>query len=151
MQSGPERGCAVAARVDRTPRQSFCLSRPLVAMSKLNKELVEKAVESIIQFSNGETISKEGKDLTGKKRKFMESIELQVRASSSLRAARAPSYSPERSPADCAEELRPAARQAFLGHVQAAEYPEASRANRRPLLVSRDSTVTVRRALVGSP
>ena len=77
-------------------------------MSKLNKELVEKAVDTIIQFSNGETISKEGKDVTGKKRKFMESIELQVRPSF-FRAALAPPYSPERSPADCAEELRPAA------------------------------------------
>ena len=47
-------------------------------MSKLNKELVDKAVETIIQFSNGETIQKEGKDLPGKKRKFTESIELQV-------------------------------------------------------------------------
>merc|ERR1719482_541178 len=46
--------------------------------SKLNKELVDKAVESIVGFSNGETISKEGKDVTGKKRKFMESIELQI-------------------------------------------------------------------------
>ena len=120
-------------------------------MSKLNKELVEKAVDTIIQFSNGETISKEGKDLTGKKRKFMESIELQVRASSSLRAARAPSYSPERSPADCAEELRPAARQAFLGHVQAAEYPEASRANRRAPRLATRLDCRGAPALVGSP
>ena len=58
-------------------------------MSKLNKELVEKAVDTIIQFSNGETISKEGKDLTGKKRKFMESIELQVRAFLSSSRSRA--------------------------------------------------------------
>ena len=48
-------------------------------MSKLNKELVDKAVETIIQFSNGETITKEGKEIQGKKRKFTESVELQAR------------------------------------------------------------------------
>ena len=55
-------------------------------MSKLNKELVDKAVDTIIQFSNGETVTKEGKEIPGKKRKFTESIELQARTFRTSRA-----------------------------------------------------------------
>ncbi|CAN0498765.1 unnamed protein product, partial [Ectocarpus sp. 12 AP-2014] len=46
--------------------------------SKLNSELVTKAVDDILAFSAGETIKKGETEIVGKKRKFTESIELQV-------------------------------------------------------------------------
>lgn len=46
--------------------------------SKLNSELVSKAVEEILAFSKGETYKKGDVEVVGKKRKFTESIELQV-------------------------------------------------------------------------
>lgn len=46
--------------------------------SKLNGELVAKAVEDILAYSAGETIKKGDAEVVGKKRKFTESIELQV-------------------------------------------------------------------------
>lgn len=46
--------------------------------SKLNSELVTKAVEDILAYSAGETIKKGDAEIVGKKRKFTESIELQV-------------------------------------------------------------------------
>jgi len=46
-------------------------------MSKINSELLNQAVESIVKYSHGEACSVNGKDVTGKKRKFMESIDLQ--------------------------------------------------------------------------
>lgn len=47
--------------------------------SKLNGELVSKAVDDILAYSAGETIKKGETEIVGKKRKFTESIELQVR------------------------------------------------------------------------
>lgn len=47
--------------------------------SKLNSELVTKAVDDILAYSAGETIKKGDAEIVGKKRKFTESIELQVR------------------------------------------------------------------------
>ena len=49
-----------------------------MSVSKLNKDLVDKAVESIVSYASGTTINKEGAELKGKKRKFTESIELQI-------------------------------------------------------------------------
>lgn len=46
--------------------------------SKLNGELVTKAVDEILAFSSGETYKKGDTEVVGKKRKFTESIELQV-------------------------------------------------------------------------
>ncbi|CAM9516566.1 unnamed protein product [Sphacelaria rigidula] len=46
--------------------------------SKLNSDLVTKAVEEILAYSAGETYKKGDTDVVGKKRKFTESIELQV-------------------------------------------------------------------------
>lgn len=46
--------------------------------SKLNSELVTKAVDDILAYSAGETIKKGDAEIVGKKRKFTESIELQV-------------------------------------------------------------------------
>lgn len=46
--------------------------------SKLNGELVTKAVDDILAYSAGETIKKGDAEIVGKKRKFTESIELQV-------------------------------------------------------------------------
>lgn len=54
--------------------------------SKLNGELVTKAVEDILAYSAGETIKKGDADVVGKKRKFTESIELQVPPADFLRA-----------------------------------------------------------------
>ncbi|CAN0097302.1 unnamed protein product [Ascophyllum nodosum] len=46
--------------------------------SKLNSELVAKAVDDIVAYASGETIKKGDAEVVGKKRKFTESIELQV-------------------------------------------------------------------------
>jgi len=47
-------------------------------MSKLQTDLVEKAIDNIFTFSEGGTVTKEGEELKGKKRNFVETIELQV-------------------------------------------------------------------------
>lgn len=47
-------------------------------MSKLNSELLGSSVEQILAFSQGETINYKGEEKKGKKRNFMESIELQI-------------------------------------------------------------------------
>ena len=47
-------------------------------MSKLNSELLKTSVENILKFSNGETIKVGTDDVKGKKRKFQETIELQI-------------------------------------------------------------------------
>eukprot|EP01031_Cornospumella_fuschlensis_P040202 gene40202-48986_t len=48
-------------------------------MSKLNSELLSNAVENILKFSRGESITNgKGEEVKGKVRKFTESIELQV-------------------------------------------------------------------------
>lgn len=46
--------------------------------SKLNSELVSKAVDDILAYSAGETIKRGDAEVVGKKRKFTESVELQV-------------------------------------------------------------------------
>jgi large subunit ribosomal protein L10Ae len=47
-------------------------------MSKLNSALLEKALEDILAFSNGETVNINGVDKKGKKRNFTETIEAQI-------------------------------------------------------------------------
>ena len=47
-------------------------------MSKLNSQLLEKALEDIRAFSKGETVTIDGKEVKGKKRNFIETIEAQV-------------------------------------------------------------------------
>jgi len=47
-------------------------------MSKLNSELLNSSIDQLLKFSNGETISIKGADVKGKKRKYIETIELQV-------------------------------------------------------------------------
>jgi large subunit ribosomal protein L10Ae len=47
-------------------------------MSKLNSELLGQAVDDILAFSSGQTININGKDVKGKKRNFIETIELQI-------------------------------------------------------------------------
>lgn len=47
-------------------------------MSKLNVDLLTSSIDQIVKFSQGETINVRGHDIKGKKRKFVESIELQV-------------------------------------------------------------------------
>lgn len=47
-------------------------------MSKLNSQLLEKALEDILAFSKGETVTIDGKEVKGKKRNFIETIEAQV-------------------------------------------------------------------------
>jgi large subunit ribosomal protein L10Ae len=47
-------------------------------MSKLNADIVTKAVDDILAYSKGEKIILAGKEVNGKKRKFLESIELQI-------------------------------------------------------------------------
>jgi large subunit ribosomal protein L10Ae len=47
-------------------------------MSKLNKDLVINAIDGILAFSQGDTISVAGEERKGKKRNFTETIELQV-------------------------------------------------------------------------
>lgn len=53
--------------------------RPAKMTSKLNGELVAKAVDDIVAFAQGETYKKGDVDVVGKKRKFTESVELQVK------------------------------------------------------------------------
>jgi large subunit ribosomal protein L10Ae len=47
-------------------------------MSKLNSQLLEKALEDIIAFAKGETVTIDGKEMKGKKRNFIETVEAQV-------------------------------------------------------------------------
>lgn len=47
-------------------------------MSKVNKEVLKKAIDDMYAFSAGENVSVQGVDKKGKKRNFVESIELQV-------------------------------------------------------------------------
>jgi len=47
-------------------------------MSKLSNELLDAAVNDVLAYAKGETISKNGEELKGKKRNFVETIELQV-------------------------------------------------------------------------
>jgi large subunit ribosomal protein L10Ae len=47
-------------------------------MSKLNSDLLRTSIENILKFSNGESIKVGKTDVKGKKRKFVESIDLQV-------------------------------------------------------------------------
>lgn len=46
--------------------------------SKLNSALLDKCVQDILAFSSGETITKGKEELKGKKRNFVETVELQV-------------------------------------------------------------------------
>jgi large subunit ribosomal protein L10Ae len=47
-------------------------------MSKLNSDLLKTSVENIVAYAHGETIKVNNVDVKGKKRKFVESIELQI-------------------------------------------------------------------------
>ena len=47
-------------------------------MSKLNTDLIKGAIEKILAYSAGEEITHDGKAKAGKKRKFVESIDLQI-------------------------------------------------------------------------
>jgi large subunit ribosomal protein L10Ae len=47
-------------------------------MSKLNAELLKKSIDDILAFSDGKKITIKGEEVKGKKRKFIESIELQI-------------------------------------------------------------------------
>lgn len=47
-------------------------------MSKLSSEILAKAVEDIKAFSAGENVTINGEDKKGKKRNFLESVELQI-------------------------------------------------------------------------
>ena len=46
--------------------------------SKLNAQIVEKAIKDVLAYSKGETITNNGEDSKGKVRKFIETVELQV-------------------------------------------------------------------------
>ncbi|KAG5190231.1 60S ribosomal protein L10A [Tribonema minus] len=47
-------------------------------MSKLQSDILSQAVEDLMAFSSGKSITKDGEEVKGKKRKFTESVELQV-------------------------------------------------------------------------
>ena len=47
-------------------------------MSKINTELLTTSVENMLKFARGETYSTKGVEVKGRKRNFIESIELQV-------------------------------------------------------------------------
>lgn len=47
-------------------------------MSKLNADLLTSSVEQLLKFSAGESVNLKGAEVKGKKRKFTESIELQI-------------------------------------------------------------------------
>ncbi len=46
--------------------------------NKLNSAIVDKAMDDILTFAEGGTLTKGGQELTGKKRNFVETIEMQV-------------------------------------------------------------------------
>jgi hypothetical protein len=56
---------------------SSSLSPPQLVLVSFS-ELLSKSVQNILAYSNGETINVKGDDVKGKKRNFLESIELQV-------------------------------------------------------------------------
>jgi large subunit ribosomal protein L10Ae len=45
---------------------------------KLNSALLDKCVEDILAYASGETITKGGEEVTGKKRNFIETVECQI-------------------------------------------------------------------------
>jgi large subunit ribosomal protein L10Ae len=47
-------------------------------MSKLNSQLLEKAVTDILAYSSGEQVNVNGEDKKGKKRNFTETVEIQI-------------------------------------------------------------------------
>jgi large subunit ribosomal protein L10Ae len=47
-------------------------------MAKINKDLLNDSIAKILAFSQGEEVEKNGETLKGKKRNFMETIDLQV-------------------------------------------------------------------------
>jgi len=47
-------------------------------MSKLNGDLLTKSIDDLLAFSDGKSINIKGAEVKGKKRKFTESIELQI-------------------------------------------------------------------------
>lgn len=47
-------------------------------MSKLNSQLLEKAVNDILSYSSGEQVNVNGEDKKGKKRNFTETVEIQI-------------------------------------------------------------------------
>jgi len=46
--------------------------------NKLNSALLDKAIDDILAFSSGETVTKGGVEVKGKKRNFTETIEIQI-------------------------------------------------------------------------
>jgi large subunit ribosomal protein L10Ae len=46
--------------------------------NKLNSALLDKAIDDILAFSAGETITKGSEEVKGKKRNFMETVEIQI-------------------------------------------------------------------------
>lgn len=46
--------------------------------SKLNSQLLDQCMEGILAYANGETITKGGVEMQGKKRNFTETIEIQI-------------------------------------------------------------------------
>eukprot|EP00591_Stephanopyxis_turris_P010753 CAMPEP_0195520524 /NCGR_PEP_ID=MMETSP0794_2-20130614/17096_1 /TAXON_ID=515487 /ORGANISM="Stephanopyxis turris, Strain CCMP 815" /LENGTH=230 /DNA_ID=CAMNT_0040649901 /DNA_START=86 /DNA_END=778 /DNA_ORIENTATION=+ len=47
-------------------------------MAKINPEILSRSIADILAYSRGETITKGGVELPGKKRNFLETIELQI-------------------------------------------------------------------------
>ena len=47
-------------------------------MSKINPELLASSIENILKYSAGETVKIGNEEVKGKKRKFEETIDLQV-------------------------------------------------------------------------
>lgn len=47
-------------------------------MSKINKEVLNESLDNLIKFAQGETIKFEGEEKEGKKRNFVETIDLQI-------------------------------------------------------------------------
>lgn len=47
-------------------------------MSKINKNVINEALDKVLAYANGEEIAKDGETLKGKKRNFVESLELQI-------------------------------------------------------------------------
>lgn len=47
-------------------------------MAKINKDVLDQALDGIIAYAAGETITKDGEEVKGKKRNFVETLDLQV-------------------------------------------------------------------------
>jgi len=47
-------------------------------MSKLDQELVVQAIDNMLKFAAGESITVDGEEVKGKKRNFLETVELQI-------------------------------------------------------------------------